>query len=142
MKYSYKFSDAIHLLSYLEIFKNGDLSSKAIAASIESNPNIIRQLMSDLRNVGLIETRQGKASAKLTRKPSAITLFEIYMAIDMDHELIHVDPQTNLKCPVGRNIQTSLNGFYEQIQNSAFNQMKAITLQDVIDDILEKEKMY
>lgn len=82
MKYSYKFSDAIHLLSYLEIFKNEDLSSRAIAASIESNPSIIRQLMSDLRSAVLIETRQGKASARLIRKPSDITLFDIYMAID------------------------------------------------------------
>ena len=34
MKYSYKLSDAIHLLSYLDIYKDGDLSSKAIANSI------------------------------------------------------------------------------------------------------------
>ena len=90
MKYSYKFSDAIHLLSYLEIFKNEDLSSRAIAASIESNPSIIRQLMSDLRSAVLIETRQGKASARLIRKPSDITLFDIYMAIDIDLSLIHI----------------------------------------------------
>ncbi|KAA9320347.1 Rrf2 family transcriptional regulator [Lactobacillus jensenii] len=139
MKYSYKFSDAIHLLSYLEIFKNEDLSSRAIAASIESNPSIIRQLISDLRSAVLIETRQGKASARLIRKPSDITLFDIYMAIDIDHELLHVDPKTNLNCSVGRNVQTSLVGFYEEIQNSAFEQMKKITLQDVISDLLARD---
>lgn len=39
--------------------KNNDLSSKAIAASIGSSPSVVRQLMSDLRKAGLIETRKG-----------------------------------------------------------------------------------
>ncbi len=59
MKYSYKLSDAVHLLSYLHVYQNGDLSSKAIADSIESNPSVVRQLMSDLRTAGLIVTRKG-----------------------------------------------------------------------------------
>ena len=68
MKYSYKLSDAVHLLSYLHVYQNGDLSSKAIADSIESNPSVVRQLMSDLRTAGLIVTRKGAAEPRLAKK--------------------------------------------------------------------------
>ena len=139
MKYSYKLSDAVHLLSYLHIYQDGDLSSKAIADSIESNPSVVRQLMSDLRTAGLIGTRKGAAEPRLAKKPREINLFDIYQAINMDHDLLHVDPKTNLKCIVGGNIQASLEKYYDQIQAAAFNEMKQISLADVIDDILQRQ---
>lgn len=139
MKYSYKLSDAIHLLSYLDIYKDGDLSSKAIANSIESNPSIVRQLMSDLRKAGIIETQKGKADPTLKKDPKDISLYDIYQAINMDHTLLHIDPKTNPKCIVGGNIQHSLNHFYDEIEDFAYTRMKQITLADVIGDILERE---
>ena len=57
----------------------------------------------------------------------------------MDHDLLHVDPKTNLKCIVGGNIQASLEKYYDQIQAAAFNEMKQISLADVIDDILQRQ---
>ncbi|KRL90255.1 Rrf2 family transcriptional regulator [Lactobacillus kalixensis] len=140
MKYSYKLSDAIHLLSYLEIVKDGDLSSKAIAASIESNPSIVRLLMSELRNAGIIETQRGKVAPVWKKKPKDISLYDVYQAINIDHTLLHVDPKTNPRCVVGSNIQDSLNHFYDEIEDFAYMRMKQITLADVIDDILERQE--
>ena len=73
MKYSHKFSDAIHILVYLAIYKDGDLSSKAIAASVEANASVIRNLMSDVRKAGLIEIRQGVVELP-SRKRRAILI--------------------------------------------------------------------
>lgn len=140
MKYSYKLSDAIHLLSYLEIFKDDDLSSKTIASSIESNPSLVRQLMSDLRKAKLIDTKKGKATPHLTKDAKDISLYDIYQAIDMDHQLLHIDPQTNPRCVVGANIQDSLSHFYNEIQDFAYMRMRQITLADVINNILEIQK--
>ena len=139
MKFSYKLSDAIHLLSYLNIYHDTNLSSKAIAASINSNPSVVRQLMSDLRKANLIETHKGAAKPTLVKDPKDISLLEIYQAINMDHRLIHVDPDTNSKCIVGGNIQNTLNGFYNDIESAAFAKMSQISLQDVISDILKRQ---
>lgn len=139
MKYSYKLSDAIHLLSYLKIYQNDDLSSKAIATSIGSNPSVVRQLMSDLRKAGLIETRKGAATPILAKDPKDISLLEIYQAINMDHSLLHVDPKTNPQCIVGGNIQNTLNGFYNEIELAALTKMSQISLQDIIGDILKRQ---
>ena len=54
MKYSYKLSNAIHILTYVDIYKNDDLSSARIAASIEANASVVRNLMSKLKKAGLL----------------------------------------------------------------------------------------
>lgn len=139
MKYSHKLSDAIHILAYLEIYHDGDLSSRAIAASIESNPSVVRALASDLRNAGLIKSRQGVAGAELAKDPAEINLYDIFMAIDADHNLLHVDPKTNPQCIVGGNIQEVLTKSYQQIEDQAFIAMKQISLQNIIDQIKTRQ---
>lgn len=136
MKYSHKFSDAIHILAYLVIYKDGDLSSKAISSSVEANASVIRSLMSNLKKAGLIQSRQGISGATLTRDPKDISLLDIYEAIDMDHQLLHIDPKTNPHCIVGGNIQVVLNKTYHQIQDKALDEMRQTSLQDVLDDII------
>lgn len=138
MRYSHKLSDAVHLLAYLYIYQNGDLSSKAIAGSIEANASVVRSLMSDLRKANLIVSRQGVAGARLAKEPAAISLLAIYQAIDTNHKLLHIDPKTNPKCVVGANIQNTLNNYYGQIQQVAEAKMASITLSDVINDILKR----
>lgn len=140
MKYSYKLSDAIHILTFLDIYKNGDLSSKMIASSIETNASTVRSLMSDLKKAGLISTRQGSVNPALTRSADQITLLDVYQAINMDHNLLHVDPKTNPQCVVGGNIQETLNTVYADIQESAFQKMALTSIQDIIDDVLERNQ--
>ncbi|WP_125768435.1 Rrf2 family transcriptional regulator [Companilactobacillus furfuricola] len=140
MKYSHKLSDAVHILAYIDIFQNEDFSSKAIADSIESNPSLIRRLMSSLSKAGLLITRSGSVSPRLSRPADQITLLDIYLAIDDSHELLHVDEKTNMNCPVGRNIQDTLNAAYDQVQQAAEESMKTIVLQDLIEDVLIREK--
>ncbi|WP_125980510.1 Rrf2 family transcriptional regulator [Loigolactobacillus iwatensis] len=139
MKYSHKLSDAIHILAYLIIYKDGDLSSKAIAASIEANASVVRNLMSDLRKAGLINTQPGSATTTLNVMPNKISILSVYQAINMDHDLLHIDPKTNPQCIVGGNIQDTLNMYYADIEESAFQRMNEITLQDITDDILARQ---
>ena len=63
MKHSYKLSDAIHILTYVDIYKNDDLSSARIAASIEANASVVRNLMSKLKKAGLLNNQPGVARA-------------------------------------------------------------------------------
>ena len=50
MKYSLQFSDAIHILAYIEIFQQTDLlSSEMIAKSIETSAANVRKIMSKLK---------------------------------------------------------------------------------------------
>jgi DNA-binding IscR family transcriptional regulator len=140
MKYSHKLSDAVHILAYIDILPDTDLSSSAIAASVDSNPSLIRRLMSLLVQAGLLKTSPGKIDPKLARSADDISLLDIYLAIEDDPQLLHVDDKTNMQCIVGGNIQATLNQAYRQVQEAAQKQMAAISLQSLIDDILVRDQ--
>ncbi|MHC5247101.1 Rrf2 family transcriptional regulator [Enterococcus sp. LJL90] len=135
MRYSVRFSDAIHILAYIEMFQGTDLSSEMIAKSIETNPANVRKLMSYLRNSQLILTQNGKAKPTLARKPEEITLFDIYRSIEGESNLIQVDEKTNPACIVGGNIQKVLQAKYDDLQAAVEGEMKKITLAEIIHDI-------
>lgn len=139
MKNSHKLSDAVHILAYIDICKNEDLSSNAIASSVESNPSLIRRLMSQLNQAGLLITHAGKVAPELAKEPADISLLDVYQALDEDNNLLHIDEKTNPRCIVGGNIQDTLNLAYQKVQNAAENQMNDITLQDIIEDILVRD---
>lgn len=139
MKYSNKLSDGVHILAYVDICKDGDLSSNAIASSIESNPSLVRRMMARLKKFGLLESQPGIVAPKLGRPANKITLLDVYKAIEDNQNLLHVDEKTNPKCIVGGNIQDTLRGIYQNIQNEAEQSMAKVTLQSIIDDILVKE---
>lgn len=136
MKYSHRLSDAIHILTYIgasDIVED-DLSSRAIAGSINSNPSLVRRLMSALKNAGIINSEPGRAAVSLSRETNQITLFDVYKAIE-EPDLFHVDEETNQKCPIGANIQSALHKAYDEIQQQAEKEMQQITLQDIVDDV-------
>lgn len=141
MKFSHKLSDAVHLLAYIEIFPDDDLSSRAIARSIVTNPSMVRSLMMDLRKAGLLKTKQGSAEPELAKKPEEISLYDIFAAVDMDHHLLHVDEDTEQKCPVGGNIQGPLAKAYVEVEEAAFAKMREISLQEIVDQIKEEGQL-
>ena len=65
MKHSVKFSDAIHILVYIEMLQGTDLSSEVIAKSVNANPVSVRRIMSSLKKAGLIISQSGKANPAL-----------------------------------------------------------------------------
>ncbi|MBO0452425.1 MULTISPECIES: Rrf2 family transcriptional regulator [Enterococcus] len=143
MKYSVQFSDAIHILAYIEIFQGTDaLSSEMIAGSVETNPANVRKIMSQLKKAELIHTQIGKPTPTLAKAPAEITLLEIYKSIEGNTNLIQVDPKTNPNCIVGANIQDVLNEKYEELQKKVEDEMRSITLAALVHKIaqLEMEK--
>lgn len=135
MKYSYKLSDAIHILVYIDIIPDENISSTDIAESIEANASVVRKLMANLKKAGLLDSQVGAAHPKLAKPADTITLLDVFKAVETNHELLHVDPRTNMDCPVGANIQQTLNSAYERVQKAAENEMSNLTIQDMIDSI-------
>lgn len=141
MKVSTRFSDAIHLLAFINIY-NGKLSltSKTIASSIETSPVMVRQLMGSLRKAGLLQTTHGTPNPKLAKPTDQISLLDIYLAVEKDKPLFEVDRKTNPQCIVGGNIQPTLENFYDEAEIAAKAKLNQIKLADVIDTILVKQK--
>ena len=61
----------------------GPLCSSTIAHSVETNPVVIRRLMSQLESAGLVASTSGRAGGFLLTKPAnEISLASIYSAVE------------------------------------------------------------
>ena len=119
MKYSTKLSDTIHILIFIALGDDEQLSSTKIAESIKTNPAYVRQLMATLKNAGIVVNTQGHANAALAKSADKINMYDIYRAVEGDKPLLHLDTDTNPDCGIGINIQFAIGDFYHEIQNMA-----------------------
>ena len=140
MRVSTRFSDSVHILAFIDIYQSSKLSSELIASSIETSPVVVRRLMSNLREAGLIATKKGTAEPKLAKETSEITLLDIYLAVEGDRQLFTLDTNTNPECIVGGNIQKVLGAYYEDAKMAALKKFNQVSLQDIIDTILVEQK--
>ena len=133
MKYSTKLSDAVHIMVFIELSNQSTLTSTEIAASIQTNPAYVRQLMAKMKAAGLIQSRQGQAKPSLGRKPED-------RAVEGTKPLLHLDTHTNPECHIGIYIQYALQDYYDEIQKETEKQMSRIRLSDIIKTFQKKCK--
>ena len=138
MKYQTRLSDAVHILAFIALYPDCDLTSNKLAESIQTNPAYVRQLMSALRKGGLLVSVKGHPRPALAREPEKITLLDAYRAVEGNKPLLHQDIHTNPACGVGVNIQLVIRDCYDLVQQQAEKAMEAITLQEILDRYLEK----
>ena len=132
MKHSYRLSDAVHILVYLELLGDScGKSSKQIADSIDTNACVVRRLMAQLREAGILTTQAGVANPTLAKPSEQITLLDIYRAVE-EGQLLQVDRTANARCPIGANVQQILNHTYRVIQATSEQAMAQITLQQLV----------
>lgn len=140
MQISTKFTIAVHLMTAVAYFSESQkLTSDFLAGSIGSNPVIIRNIMGQLKEAGLIEIRRGPGGVSLERKLKDITFRDIYKAVETNSEevLFRFHENPNPLCPIGRNIHRSLDGALEEIQNNFEDELEKWTLQDVYENSLK-----
>lgn len=137
MQISTKFTIAIHILAAAEYFGEEEkVTSEFLASSIGSNPVIIRNLMSDLKNAGLIEIKRGPGGIRIARPLDEITFYDVYEAVEKNKDdLFHFHENTNPQCPVGRNIHFALYGKLQEVQKDFEESLKKHKLSDVIADL-------
>lgn len=137
MQISTKFTIAIHILVATEFFgKDKKVTSDILASSIGSNPVIIRNIMSDLKNAGLITTKRGPGGIEITRPLEEISFYDVYEAVEKNkEELFNFHDNPNPKCPVGRNIHAALDGTLLNAQKDFENNLKNYKVSDVVQKI-------
>ncbi|MDO4327507.1 MAG: Rrf2 family transcriptional regulator [bacterium] len=138
MQISSRFTIAIHIFACMETF-GGEykITSDFLASSIHVNPVIIRKILLQLKNAGLIQVARGTGGTTAARPIEEITFYDVYLAVDLleDGDLFHFHENPNPACPVGRNIHNALDGRLADIQHAMENEMKKYTIADVVKDI-------
>lgn len=137
MQITSKFTVAVHILTCIDIF-DGQMrvTSDFLSGSTGVNAVIVRNVLGQLRNAGIVETRQGSGGAHLAKALDEITLYDIYKAVDCvdDEGLFHFHENPNAECPVGRNIHKAMDVRLEAAQSALENELKSTTLAQVVAD--------
>ena len=137
MQISRRFTMAIHMFACIDTFTDQKMTSDFMAASIGTNPVIVRKLLQQLKAAGLIEVSRGTGGVTVTKPLNEITFLDIYKAVECtpDEELFHFHENPNQACPVGKNIHHVLDDKLAKVQEAMERELAAITLADVKRDI-------
>jgi Rrf2 family protein len=130
---------AVHVLTVLA-YKEGDrITSSYLADSVNTNPVIIRRLLSTLQKAKLVDTRKGAGSgSRLERAPSRISLAEVYKAVEEEDPFTMPRQKPNEQCPVGQCIQDELEKVFASAESAMIQQLGRTTVADIIDSVRRK----
>lgn len=132
-----KCSVAVHCLVFIHEAKGkARVTSTLLSQSTGCNPVTVRTVMSALKKAGIVTSaRGGSGGTVLARDPSAITLFDIYHAVDPNglDELIRVHDCAERPCPVAQNIGAVLAQPYRRIADAVRDAMRGVTLAELIE---------
>ncbi len=140
MQISSRFTVALHIFTAVDVFKDDyKVTSDFLAGSIGTNPVIIRKLLTQLKNAGLITVARGTGGIEVTKELSEISFYDVYQAIEPleGGDLFRFHEAPNPQCPVGRNIHALLDGKLQNIQEAMESEMKKYTLQDLREGMQE-----
>ena len=78
MQISSRFTIAIHMLTCMETFKDEyKVTSDFLADSINVNPVVIRRILSQLRDAGLVQVKRGTGGAVAAKPLKEITFLDV-----------------------------------------------------------------
>ena len=138
MQIGSKFTIGVHIITAIDYFKEMDrVNSEFLAGSIGVNPVIVRNVISQLREAGILQTQRGSSGAALAKRLDEITLYDIYKAVgsvDEEEGLFHFHEQPSPDCPVGRNIHSVLDYHLTDAQRALEEKLRQTTLADIAKD--------
>ncbi len=140
MQISTRFTIAVHTLLCIEHF-DGQLktTSSFIAGSVNANPVVIRRIVGQLKDAGLIEVAAGVGGAHMARPLREITLLDVFNAVEaVDGPLFDFHNDPNPACPVGRNVHAVLDGKLADAQHALEESLAKTTLAELAANLNEQ----
>ena len=140
MQFSSRFTVALHIFTCVDAFKDEyKVTSDFLASSINTNPVIVRRLLTKLKKAGLIKVARGPGGIEVTRPLSEISFLDVYEAIETENkaDIFRFHESPNPECPVGRNIHNLLDGKLVAIQTAMKNEMRKYTIADLSSELHE-----
>ena len=125
-----RFATIVHILVLSEKFKYELITSDFIAGSINVNPVVVRREIQVLKNAKILDSKKGKdGGCFLIKDPKDITLGDIYNLITKDLDFGKKN-HPNPNCPVGKQMNMSLDLLFTSVEKNIIEQLNQITLKE------------
>jgi Rrf2 family protein len=132
---------AIHTCLLLEEPSGGFVTSDWIAASVNTNPVVIRRILGGLMHAGLVEGVKGQGGGyRLSRLRREITLWDLYLAVREEGPFELHRRQPNRKCPIGGRIQRHLCEVYDEAEAAMKEVLEALTVDTLRQRVMGAEQ--
>ncbi|MGA8659785.1 MAG: Rrf2 family transcriptional regulator [Chthoniobacterales bacterium] len=133
---SCRFAFAVHVMAVLALRRDQCCPSSRLADTVNTNPVVIRRLLIDLQNAGLIRTQRGpRGGAFLHEKPEKVSLLQIHAAVG-SLEFFGAHPnRPSRDCPVGKRIESVMQQIQTRANRSIERELQKITLADVLREL-------
>lgn len=126
-----RFAISMHILTLLAKANGEWLTSEFIAGSININPVLVRKEIVNLRNKGLVISREGKNGGSALAKPAAqIHMSDVFLATRQGPFLGSARNTPNPACPVGRQINKHLDNLYQEAEEALIQKLGDSTLDE------------
>jgi Rrf2 family protein len=109
------------------------LKSEQVAESVNTNPVVIRRMLLELAEAGLVISQTGSlGGSRLANDPAKTTLLDVYQALECQGVFsLHRQPPSR-DCPVGVNIETVLGDVLQEVDSAVEQVLRNITINDVV----------
>lgn len=135
-----RFTLAAHILGMLawsERSRGRPVTSEEMARSINTNPVVVRRILSDLRRAGLVDTKRGVGGGvTLARRAETITLKDAYEAIEEGEELFGRHPSgPNPCCQIGPLVAELMEEVYGRAERALKKSLQEMTIAGMSSEI-------
>jgi len=109
------------------------LKSEQVAESVNTNPVVIRRMLKELAEAGLVVSQTGSlGGSRLATDPANTTLLDVHLALECRGVFsLHRQPPSR-DCPVGVNIETVLGDVLLEVDSAVEKVLQNITINDVV----------
>ena len=128
-----RFAVAVHVVSLMAWSGEEPLKSEQVAESVNTNPVVIRRMLLELADAGLVVSQTGSlGGSRLANDPAETTLLDVYRALEYGSVFsLHRQPPSR-DCPVGVNIETVLGEVLSEVDSAVEQVLGNITINDVV----------
>lgn len=124
-----RYTIALHILTYLAMNFEGRNTSEYMAKSINTNPVVVRRILSTLRKAGYVSSQPGVGGGiTLMVSPETVTLGDVYSHFEKSELFpMHTNPPMT-QCPSGGTIQQVLQPVYDNARNAMCDVLSSTTI--------------
>lgn len=139
-----RFLIATHIMVGLagkKMYMDGQpLNSEYMAYSVNTNPVVIRRIVSELKRAGLVDAKTGpNGGAFIAKDPSRITLADIYNALKDGGDIFNVNEcKANHCCVIGRGIKPAFTNLVGEAESALLDVLAKKTIKEFAIETIDK----
>jgi Rrf2 family protein len=135
-----RFTLAAHILGMLawsDRARAKPVTSEEMARSINTNPVVVRRVLSDLRRAGLVDTKRGVGGGvTLARRADSITLRDAWEAVEEGEEIFGRHPSgPNPCCQIGPLVAEFMEEVYGRAERAMKDSLEEVTIASMSHEI-------